>query len=338
MAKIRFKKMNKKQRIISIIAGGLALVTTITGVVHIAKNTNKDNKETKPKATSSMVTLEDIGVELEMPKEDEIVIKTGETTGKVDKNKVVEKDGVVYVDKENADKSDKVGDVKTDTKNDTLEVKPDGTVVEKEEGYEIVDKETGNVIESGKVEENGIPDGFEENEELGGTYEEEDNTEDYVIADNNYYAEDGTLMVQKGDIISKEDLEYAKKHFTTQAPQKSTSSTTSSYTSSVESTTSSKETTSSVSSTISSKKETASSVSSTTSSKETTSNISSTTTETTNIEEGVLNPDGTYSIFGLTFITKADFEQWIIQGYTGYIEVDGIMISEEVLLEVEYTK
>lgn len=310
MAKIKFKKMNKKQRLISIISGGLVLVIGVTGIVHIAKRNNNNNKDTKPKATSSIVSIEDIGVELEIPKEDEVVIKTGETTGNVDKDKVVEKDGVIYADQENADKADQVGTTSTDTKNDTLEVKPDGTVQEKEEGYEIVDKETGEVVDKGNIGENETPDGFEENEELGGTFEEEDNTEEYTIADNNYYAEDGTLMVQKGDVISKEDLEYAKKHYTTTPPVVSSSNSTT-YTSS--------------------KQTTSSNVSSKTS-------VSSQATSSEATNEGVLNQDGTYSVFGLTFITKADFEQWILQGYTGYMEVDGIMMSEEMLLEVEYTK
>ena len=46
-------------------------------------------------------------------------------------------------------------------------------------------------------------------------------------------------------------------------------------------------------------------------------------------DEGVVNSDGTYSIWGLTFESKADFEQWILQGKTGYVIEDGIMVPEQ---------
>ena len=51
------------------------------------------------------------------------------------------------------------------------------------------------------------------------------------------------------------------------------------------------------------------------------------------------NEDGTYTIFGLTFRTKADFEQWVIQGYEGYAEYDGVMMpEEEILKQIQKTK
>lgn len=57
-------------------------------------------------------------------------------------------------------------------------------------------------------------------------------------------------------------------------------------------------------------------------------------------EDGVTNSDGTYSIFGLTFESKADYEQWVIQGYEGY-GIDsktGLMISDESKLEKSFQK
>lgn len=58
----------------------------------------------------------------------------------------------------------------------------------------------------------------------------------------------------------------------------------------------------------------------------TTAKPTTTTTATTN--QGVINGDGTYTIFGLTFESKADYEQWVLQGYEGYAEADGIMKPE----------
>lgn len=49
--------------------------------------------------------------------------------------------------------------------------------------------------------------------------------------------------------------------------------------------------------------------------------------------EGTNNSDGTYTMYGLTFESKDDYEQWVIQGYTGYgIDEDGVMKSEETIL------
>ena len=58
-------------------------------------------------------------------------------------------------------------------------------------------------------------------------------------------------------------------------------------------------------------------------------------TEEVKKEEGKTNSNGTYSIYGLTFETKADYDQWVIQGYEGYVEVDGIMMSYEAFIELQ---
>lgn len=43
-------------------------------------------------------------------------------------------------------------------------------------------------------------------------------------------------------------------------------------------------------------------------------------------EEGVVNPNGTYTISGMTFESKSSYQTWVNQGYTGYgIDTDGIM-------------
>ncbi|MBR6690205.1 MAG: hypothetical protein IKL65_02620 [Bacilli bacterium] len=275
-----------------ILAGTVAIGSGITWIVNLFKNKNKDVPK-NPTSSMSAMNIEDLGTELEFPKEESKKEKYENPTGKVDVNKIVEKDGVVYADKENADKSDKVGTSSIDTKNDTLKVESNGTVKEKNEGYEIKDKNS-SVISKGDLNSSGIPSDYEENKELGGTFEKEDKTEQYTIADADYYAEDGTLMVKKGDIVSKEDLANAKKNFSTVKPT------------------------------------TSSNTSSNVSSKPTTS--SNTTTSV--IDQGVVNANGTYTIFGITFESKADYQQWVLQGYEGYVEVDGIMMSEEALQEL----
>ena len=57
----------------------------------------------------------------------------GNTTGNIDKDKLVEKDGNIYVNQDSANNSNNVGNTSIDTNNDTLVVKPDGTVEEKAE-------------------------------------------------------------------------------------------------------------------------------------------------------------------------------------------------------------
>lgn len=50
---------------------------------------------------------------------------------------------------------------------------------------------------------------------------------------------------------------------------------------------------------------------------------------------GITNANGTYSIFGLTFESKADFEQWVAQGYEGYAENEADGIMRAVTLNIE---
>ena len=75
-------------------------------------------------------------------------------------------------------------------------------------------------------------------------------------------------------------------------------------------------------------------------SSQTSSTTSSTTSNQTfsNAEEGISNTDGTYTIYGITFESKADYQQWVIQGGEGYgIDTDGIMKAMPDL-EVEKQK
>ncbi len=62
-----------------------------------------------------------------------------------------------------------------------------------------------------------------------------------------------------------------------------------------------------------------------TSSSVSSSNTSSSSTVSKVEENGHYNADGTYTIYGMTFESKEDFEQYVLQGYQGYGLVNGIM-------------
>ena len=297
------KNKNKKVKIIAlIVAGVIALTSGFVGITNLFKRKNKDVSNNNTNKTSiSTMDIGDMGAELEIT---EPKVEYGETTGKVDVNKIVEKNNKIYVDKESADKSSQVGNSSVNTKGGTLEVKPNGKVVEKTPGYEIKD-ETGKVVEKGDSNNGKVP-GYEYDKETDSYL-----PEGYVYTDATYYNEEGNVLIEKGEVVTKDWLDYLKKNFSTKKPtiQKNTSSQTSSTTSS-------------------------------TTSSQTSSQTSSTTSNQTdsNAEEGISNTDGTYTIYGITFESKADYQQWVIQGGEGYgIDTDGIMKAMPDL-EVEKQK
>lgn len=128
----------------------------------------------------------------------------------------------------------------------------------------------------------------------------EDLLEDYITLDKNYYYKDGTLAFEKGSQVSKEDFNKYKDYLITD---------------------------------LNDKIEVEDEVIQETTKEETSNSVTAS-------DEGVINADGTYTIFGLTFESKADYQQWVLQGYEGYAEVDGIMKSEESINEkqAQYTK
>ena len=279
--KCKTPKKNKKAKIIALIlAGVIALTSGIVGITHLFKRKNK-NVSNNNKTSISTMEIGDMGAELEIT---EPKTEYGETTGKVDVNKIVEKNNKVYTDKENADKSSQVGNSSVNTKGGTLEVKPSGKVVEKNTGYEIKD-ETGNVVETGDLDNGKVP-GYEKDEKTDSYL-----TDDCVYTDATYYDEEGNVLIEKGQVVTKEWLDYLKQNFSTTKP---------------------------------------------TNQNNTSSNSSNQIISKT--EEGILNSDGTYTIYGITFESKADYQQWVIQGGEGYgIDTDGIM-KAMADLEVEKKK
>ena len=343
------KTKKSKQFIVGMVAlvtaGAIALGSGVAYLVNYFKKKNNDVPQ-KPNTSISTMRLDDMGTELEFQKKEENTSKYGEITGNVDVNKVVEKNDKVYVDQESADKSDNVGNVVIDTQNDTLKVEQDGTVKEKTEGYEIKN-EQGEVIEQGNLNEDELPDNFEYNEELDGVFEKEDNTSTLTYSDSDYYDQNGYLVLVKGDLVEKDRLEYAKKHYSTTKPTVETTpiETTPSTEPVIEETTPIEttpiETTPSTEPVI----EETTPIETTpieTTPIETTPSTEPTIEETTEPQnEGVINEDGTYTIYGVTYADKATFEQIALSDLETldmYLDENGVLHIKTEELENQLTK
>ena len=263
----------KKTKVVKVIAGVMVAIMAAGGATWYALQSlfKKETASNNPYSVTS-TDLSDLGKEL---------TNKGNTKKETEKDKnngYVEKNDKLYVDEESAKNADKVGTSKVDTQNGKLTVDSDGKVKEKDKGFEIKDQ-PGNVIESGNENSDGTIDGYEKNEELGGVFEKEDITSDVVVADSNYYDQDGNLIISKGEFLEKSSLEWAKQNLSTTKPTKKQEET--------QATSSAKEETKTP---TSSKEET-----------QTTTSASSTQ------EQGVINPDGTYTIYGQTYVNKDTF-------------------------------
>ena len=277
------KKSKKKRKglVTAIIALILAVSATITAIFWSKK---KENNKVPTEPTTSVflpdeeVSLEDLGIKVENPTLEDVKTQFGEVTGEVDKEQIVEKNETLWKDEEAANNSSNVGKVEIDDNNGTLEVKPNGDVFTKDEGYEI-EKEDGTVVEGTITEEdkqNGaigstetvLPDGYVHDENLGKDVVEED-VNKFVYCDSDYYDSTGELIYSKGELISKEDLEMAKQLLTTTKPVQEV--------------------------------------------KPEETQPEETQPETTPIvDEGVMNPDGTYTIYGVTYMSKEDYQQFLL--------------------------
>lgn len=257
------KKENSKKKRKGIIKSAIALA--LAGLIAVGCYFGFRKKNNNPNIDKpSITTVDDLGMDEEFDNSDESKLY-GDTTGDINKEDLVEKDGVIYKDKEAADNSDKVGDKETDLKDGDLVIDKDGDVVEKEPGYEIKD-ENGNTTEKG---EGDIPKGYAYDPVLDKIVKE-DQVGKFVYADNDYYSKiDGTQYCKKGDIVLKTSLENWKKdsNITTVKPSANT----------------------------------------------TNNNTSSTKTESTEkVDNGVINPDGTFTISGVTFKDKATYQAIVL--------------------------
>ena len=307
-------KKNKKGIIVAIVASVLAIAAAITGLLLLKKNNKQNAATTKTtsiedenKDNNSLTTdLSGLGVELELPsKENENKQRYGASVnGIADLDKIVSttdsKTGktTIYKDEEALKNSENIGSV-IDTKGGSLIVE-NGKVKEKTPGYEYTDPDTGKTVTG-----NGnVPSGY--TEVAPGEYIKEDDLKDMVEITSTIYNSEGVLY-NAGEYVTKEGydkvLEYIQKGILSYQPIVNP-----------------------VVEVISEEKPVIEE-----------SKPVEETKKAEEVEEGVINKDGTYTIYGLTFETKADYEQWIIQGYEGYDLVDGIMMSTEARLAYEKT-
>lgn len=195
------KAKKRKKILVRVIALLLAGVTAVSCFFALRK------KKTAPTDIPSSITVsvDDIGV-----KETEGVY--GETTGNINKEDLVEKNGVIWKDQAAADKANQVGKVVTDTKNDTLVVKPNGEVHEKEIGYEVKDNQ-GNVVASGS-NETGVPEGYVYDNNVG-SYVSQEDVNKFVTVDADYYDCNGNLIFVKGETVLRETFNKIKNQLTT---------------------------------------------------------------------------------------------------------------------------
>lgn len=190
-------KKKRKGLGIAIIALILAGVTALSCFIGFKKKKNKTDEIVPSTSTSTIVSIDELGKEEEFTKTEENK-QYGKTTGNIKKEDLVEKNGTVYKNQEAANKSDQVGKVQTDLKNDTLKVDEDGDVVEKEEEY-IVENEYGMVIDQGS-NESGIPAGC-------------------MYADATYYDKTGNVVVTKGELVNINDFYRLQPYLTTNPNQ-----------------------------------------------------------------------------------------------------------------------
>lgn len=319
-------KKKKKGIIAAAIAVAMAGVMAVTGLIVGSKLKKKDD-DFKPGNSITDIaddkidtaSLDSIGEQLPTEAKKSEYTKV---SGDFNIEDVVRgADGYLYVDEESARNASKSGSVSIDTKGGTLTVDDSGKVYTQSEGYVIVDS-NGNVIESGE----GTP--------------SIDEGIDYVECPNNYYDDEGTLVHSVGEFITPEELELCKTYYHTTKPtpgeydkveeeiiyengysEKDIKDDSSAI--------GSKETTSLVGSDYIEQEETKAEEEKIEEQKD--SNISS--------NEGIINADGTYTIYGVTYLSYADYQQYIINGGEGYGYIDGmIQPIGDYEIEYQYTK
>lgn len=294
------EKKSKKRKgiIISIIALCLAGVTAFT--TFLIKGKNKVKVESSKTPTTSTVddieedikndidlntlSLSDLGIELEIELESagEIAQKNEyvNPSGNINKDKIVEKDGTLWVSEEAAEKADEIGKVVingetvsssngNNNENNNVTTNQIDYVIKDEKGKEIT---SGNIeVSTKRTTPDGtvIPYGYAWDEGRNEIVPEED-VGKYV------YDSDG-------------DLVFANK----QTQNSNTTTTTTSKTSTT-TTTSPKSTTT------------------TSASKNTTTTTTQPTTTQKDSLGGLVNADGTYTIYGTTYMNKETFEAFIL--------------------------
>lgn len=347
MKKYALKRRNK----VILISSGAVLLAILTGFgVGCSQNSKKKNDDIVPttsstytastyttstpvESTSSKVetpkinnlktdSLNSLGTKLEFPKEEEPKKEIGEVTGNVNPNKiVVDEEGTVWATPEAESKKDNVDKVVIDDKDGSLEVKPDGTVYEKTPTYEIKD-ESGNVISTGTLEgSNGLPNDWSNDSSIDKNIPSNEASEYVTDAEGNVWskldydeylkaledAKNNKNIQVETEVIPVEPVIIGEISETVVNPDETSSIV-------VEP----NETSSIVVELDETSKETIS---------------SSEDSNTTSIPAAFIPKVDTSNLyfvpdFNLYFESKADFEQWVMQGYEGYRPVNGVMVSE----------
>ncbi|MDO4962903.1 MAG: hypothetical protein Q4E75_02225 [bacterium] len=335
-SKDRKQSSNKKGFVALLVAFliGCGSIIGLTGCSNKKNNKNKTNNETTEDVIDTLtseeiedVSLDDLGVELPFETQKSQIISSSKN---IAPNKVVVgKDGTIWVDSEALNNSSKVGTSTVDTKGGTITVDNKGTARVNKEGYEVYD-ESGNLIEKGVGDNPTI-----KSDDKSGT----------VVAEATYYDESGNVVIEKGDrVLENTYKEIQSKYFTkkpvvedTQAPKEDgivnsngtytisgmTFESKSSYQNWInQGCTGYGIDTDGIMKPISKIENNSNEKVETTSDKK---NTSDEKVKNSNEKESL---NGTYKVSGMTFKSKADYEQWVINGYKGYAEVGGIMVPD----------
>ncbi len=191
----KMKKEKRKKRrglFLSVVAISVAIPSCIMSFLSGCSSSKKNKKEnidtTQPTSLSNSVDYYEeltthninlMGVSLKTNQE-----KTSKSlvskSGNVDVNSIKVQKGTVWASERSASQAANVGKSVLDDKGGTLQSRSDGNAQEKQKYYEVVD-ENKNVVDSGKVGNNGIPDGYEKSQN------------GKIIEQGHFVAPDGTV-------------------------------------------------------------------------------------------------------------------------------------------------
>lgn len=336
---INKKKTSKKDLIIVLTAIGLIIAMPITFFI-VCKKKISEKLNSKTETTEvleptqedinelSAKALDEMGVKLEQDPTEKL--EYANPTGDVKVENIVEdSNGTLWVDEEAKDKSEDIGKEVYDDQDGNLVIEPDGTVKNPEVDYEIKD-EDGNIIDEGTFDEDTektpdgdpIPDGFDYNEDADKVVEDTPENENLFIdpEGNVWENEEAYKKYQENLKTDGETVETEVEIFDEPIyPTDISEPTEEPIIGSIEESSSQLESTTEpmIEETIT----------------EPTEPVTETVIESTEpvteskeqMLEGVINQDGTYTIDGVTFLTKDDFYQCIMEPESYGMDIDGII-------------
>ena len=362
--KYKLQKSNLGYRIKVGSATFLMLITSM-----IATSCKKHKPNVEPTTIMEEETLETPNLDFMTPQELGLPLENLKTenfieilSGDFDINQVVrDLNGTLWASQDDLNNSKNIGKVIINTNGGQYTITKDsnGNTIVKENGvgYQIIDK-NGNIKESG----NGIPAGYKEIEGSQDLIVKE-----YTIADKDYYNNKGEVVISKGSVISVETESRANAELATSKKEaEERASTTKVYAEEITSSneqiiqelirqgvseedarravSGSESTTKKSEPTTEAEEPTTKAEEPTTKKSEPTTKVEEPTTKksepTTKAEEPVTKAQssGYYEIYGMKFLSEADYQQWVFQGYTGYSEVNGVMRADTKEMDEAYQK